>query len=150
MTSRKFIVAFVISFLVYLLPEILVSDVMLYITGGLFLATIDQMLKLFSVQNSNISFLLWAFILIGTIILFFRLKNKAFKYFILFVIGLLLYIIDFGLLGLVSYDPEMKDRIILNSNIKATTFMLIGVLIKSLVLSWVYYKGSKEINKATH
>jgi len=57
---------------------------------------------------------------------------------------LTLYIIDFGLLGLVSYDPEIKDSIILNSNIKATTFMLVGVLIKSLVLSFIYYKGSKE------
>lgn len=144
MTSRKFIVAFVISFLVYLLPEIVVNEAMLYITGGLFLAPINEILKIFSIQSSNISFLLWTFILIGTIILFFRLKNKAFKYFILFVIGLLLYIIDFGLLSLVSYDPEMKDKIILNSNIKAITFMLIGVLIKSLILSWVYYKGNRE------
>lgn len=144
MTSRKFIVAFVISFLVYFLPEIVVNEAMLYITGGLFLAPINEILKIFSIQSSNISFLLWTFILIGTIILFFRLKNKAFKYFILFVIGLLLYIIDFGLLSLVSYDPEMKDKIILNSNIKAITFMLIGVLIKSLILSWVYYKGNRE------
>lgn len=149
MINRYFIITFVISFLVYLLPEIIVNEAMLYITGGLFLAPINEILKIFSIQNSNIFFLLWAFILIGAIILFFRLKNKAFKYFILFVTGLLLYIIDFGLLGLVSYDPEIKDRIILNSNIKATTFMLIGVLMKSLVLSWVYYKGSKEINKAT-
>lgn len=144
MTNRKFIVAFLISFLVYLLPEIVVSDAMLYITGGMFVASIDEVLKLFSVQNSNISFLLLAVILIGAIILFFQLKNKLFKYLFLFFIGLLLYIIDFGLHSFVSYDPEIKDRIILNSNIKAITFMLIGVLIKSLILSWIYYKGGKE------
>lgn len=144
MTNRNFIVAFVISFLVYLLPEIVVNEAMLYITGGLFLAPINEILKIFSIQNSNISFLLWAFILIGTIILYFKLKNKTFKYLVLFIIGLLLYIIDFGLHSLVSYDPEMKDRIILNSNIKAITFMLIGVLIKSFILSWVYYKGNKK------
>jgi len=91
MTSRKFIVAFVISFLVYLLPEIVVNEAMLYITGGLFLAPIDEILKIFFVNNSNISFLLWVFILIGTIILFFRLKNKAFKYFICYRVDSIYY-----------------------------------------------------------
>lgn len=139
--NRKFIVVFVISFLAYLLPEIIVSDAMLYFTGGLFVTSIDEMLKLFSIQNSNISFSLWAIILIGAITLFFNLKNKVFKYLILFVIALLLYIVDFGLYSLVSYDPEIKNRIILNSNIKATTFMLIGVLLKSIILSLIIYLG---------
>lgn len=144
-TNRKFTVAFGICFLLYLLPEIFASDAMLYITGGIFGGTISQILKLLSFNSeSNLTFIIWGVLLLTTIYGYIKVRNKVVKYLLLFFVGLLLYIIDFGLYSTISYDTEIKNRIILNSSIKSTVFMLFSVFIKSLILSWAYYKGNKD------
>jgi hypothetical protein len=144
-TNRKFTIAFAICFLLYLLPEIFASDAMLYITGGIFGGTISQILKLLSFNpESNLTFIIWGVLLLIAIYGCIKARNKAVKYLLLFIVGLLLYLIDFGLFSTVSYDTEIKNRIILNSSIKATVFMLFSVFIKSLILSWTYYKGNKS------
>ena len=143
-TNKKFTVAFAICFLLYLLPEIFASDAMLYITGGIFGGTISQILKLLSFNSeSNLTFIIWGILLLIAIYGCIKARNKAVKYLLLFIVGLLLYLIDFGLFSTVSYDTEIENRIILNSSIKATVFMLFSVFIKTFILSWTYYKGNK-------
>ena len=144
-TNRKFSIAFAICFLLYLLPEIFASEAMLYITGGIFAGTISHILKIFSFNSeSNLTFLIWFILLIVAVYFYLKTKISIIRYSLLFTIGLLLYLIDFGLFSLVSYDSEIKNRIIINSVFKSISFMLISVIIKSLFLSWVYYKGNKE------
>lgn len=143
-TNRKFAVAFVMSFLLYLLPEIFASNAMLYIAGGIFGGTISQIFKFLSFDSQSILiFTTWGVLLLIAIYGCIKARNKAVKYSLLFVVGLLLYLIDIGLFSTVSYDTEIKNRIILNTSIETTVFMLFSVFMKALILSWTYYKGNK-------
>lgn len=138
--SREVIIFFTITFVIYILPEIVIEDAMLYIVGGGVLAIMNEVLKLFFLQNSSYApYLLWLFFLTVMVVVFFKLKNKIKIYLTLIIIGLLLYVIDFWLYDLVSYDSGIREKIILDTDAKAIVFTLISVVIKSLILSCVYY-----------
>jgi len=137
--TKEFIIIFVISYLIYFLFEIIISDALLYITGGLIVGSINKVLKLFSINSNYIPYLIWFFILIGLIILFLKLKNKLLKYFLIIIIGLFLFIIDFGIHRFVSYDSEIKYKLIINSNFKANTLLQVIILVKCFTLSSIYY-----------
>jgi hypothetical protein len=136
-TSRKFTVAFIICFLLYLLPEIFVNDALLFLSGGVIAGSISELLK---IENNFLVFSIWI-ILIG--VLFFGVliaKIKWLKYLLLIVIAFALNIIDNIFAFIPIFDIQNKDLAIFISYI----VMFIEILLKSLALSWIYYKGNKE------
>jgi len=142
--NRRFIVVLAICCLLYLLPETFASDAMLYFTGGVFGGSITQILKSASCSAETefkLTYVIWGTMLLIAILGYVRAKFTLLKYFLLFVSGLLLYLVDFGLHSIISYDTEISDRVIIDSSTKTILFILVSVFIKSLVLSWIYFKG---------
>ncbi|MEM6526530.1 MAG: hypothetical protein AAF693_22245 [Bacteroidota bacterium] len=111
---------------------------MLYLVSGGILGS------LYELSNHKIgitlSFIIWALILVSFIALLFQVRNEIARYFLVVLIGALLYIID-ALVAGIPYDALGTGNVLLISNI------VIGLLIlsKSLILSWIIYTGIIKI-----
>lgn len=148
MEIKRFLLIFSASVVVYFISDYLFNQVMLYVLGGVIWGTFDM---LFNIELGLFSGLLIELLtLVGISVLFYRLRNKSLKYFTIILIAGLLYIIDFLLMNLVSYDPEIENRIILDSSFKSGVFMAFSTLLKSLVLSLIIYFEERKKKKATN
>jgi hypothetical protein len=140
-TNRKFTVAFSICFLLYLLPEIFASEAMLYITGGVIGGTIGEIFKgVAETLNTVLIFAIWSILLIGLIILYFKVQYKSLKLLILLLIAFFLYIVD----NLFAIIPFSETQIQQKALIIKIVVVGLSISIKSLLLSWTYYKGNKS------
>jgi len=148
MGVRRFLLILSVSVVAYFISDYFFNQAMLYVLGGVIWGTFDM---LFNIDLSLFSGLLIEFlILVGFSVLFYRLRNKPLKYFTIILIAGLLYIIDFLLMNVVSYDPEIENRIILDSSFKSSVFMAFGILSKSLVLSLIIYFDARRKKEATN
>lgn len=127
---------FIIIVIVYFISDFFFNEAMLYIMGGTILGSLRE---LFNKKIDTLpSVLIWIALLIGFIILFYRLRNKPLKFFILVVIAALLYVADFILYEMLPYD-------VTNLTTKYITIAL-TILIKSLLLyAIVYYDKNQKI-----
>lgn len=140
-TNRKFTVAFSICFLLYLLPEIFASEAMLYITGGVIGGTIGELFKGVSeTLNTIFVFVIWSILLIGLLILYFKVKYKSLKILILLLIAFFLYIVD----NLLAFIPFSETLVQEKALIIKIVVVGLSISIKTLILSWTYYKGNKS------
>lgn len=136
--KKIFLLILLVSFALYLLPEIFFENAMLYISGGIVGGTINEVLEIFTKSPSDILiFFIWIVLLAGVVFLFFRLQNKLLRYFLIAIVVLLLYVID----NILAFIPiyEMSD-------IKQAVFVdrlvvLFSILSKSLLLSVIVYYG---------
>ena len=134
----RFLLVLVISFLLYLIPELLFRNTMLYLSGGIIGGTISEIFKNVSDKSQTfITFLIWIIMLIGFVFLFLRLNYKPAKYFVFILIVFFLYVVD-NLVAIFPFgEPENFNNYALFS--KLITGLLI--LVKSLILSVIVYKG---------
>lgn len=133
-TNRKFTIALGISFFAYLLPEILFSEAMLYISGGVVGGTIQEIFKYFyGKPNDYLVNAVWVLILLAVVFLFYSVRVKPLKYFMILLIAFLLYVVDF-----IFFDmfPDGIGNYYFMGGIR--------ILLKSLALTWIYYKGFKN------
>ncbi|WP_282787596.1 hypothetical protein [Flavobacterium croceum] len=136
-TNRKFIIAFLICFVLYLLPEIFVNDALLFLSGGVIAGSIGELLK---IENNVLIFSIWI-VLIGVLVFsYLTIKLKWLKYLLLIAIAFTLNIIDNIFAFIPVFDMQNKDFAIFISYV----VMFIEITLKSLALSWIYYKGNKE------
>jgi hypothetical protein len=137
MKQNRFFAIFVISLIIYTLPEYFFENAMLYIVGGIVGGTIKVLLKHFS-ENPNdfMTFSIWLILLINITILFFRLKYKPLKYLILIIIATLLYLFDFILLSITTIDSTDIKKIY--------SVIAIEILSKSILLSLIIYFGMRQ------
>lgn len=136
-TNRKFIIAFLICFVLYLLPEVFVNDALLFLSGGVIAGSIGELLK---IENNVLIFSIWI-VLIGVLVFsYLTIKLKWLKYLPLIAIAFTLNIIDNIFAFIPIFDIQNKDFAIFISYV----VMFIEITLKSLALSWIYYKGNKE------
>lgn len=128
-TNRKFIVAFSICFVTYLLSDIFFNDAVLYLLGGLF-GTIAKWLGI-----TKMFYFIWLAVLLGLIILYHKINNKPIKIVLIILLWALFYLIDAVLYEIM---PDITSKILKYSHIG------LSVVLKSLALSWIYYKGNKD------
>lgn len=132
------IVTFITTLVIYFVLDYVLKNVMLYLVSGGILGS------LYELSNHKIgitlSFIIWALILVSFIALLFQVRNEIARYFLVVLIGALLYIID-ALVAGIPYDALGTGNVLLISNI------VIGLLIlsKSLILSWIIYTGIIKI-----
>jgi hypothetical protein len=136
-TNRKFIVAFLICFVLYLLPEIFVNDALLFLSGGVIAGSIGELLK---IENDVLNFSIWIVLISVLVFSFLTIKLKWLKYLLLIVIAFTLNIIDNIFAFIPIFDMQNKDFAIFISYV----VMFIEMTLKSLALSWIYYKGNKK------
>ena len=136
-TNRKFIVAFLICFVLYLLPEIFVNDALLFLSGGVIAGSIGELLK---IENDVLIFSIWIVLISVLVFSFLTIKLKWLKYLLLILIAFTLNIIDNIFAFIPIFDMQNKDFAIFISYV----FMFIEMTLKSLALSWIYYKGNKK------
>lgn len=135
METKKFIIPFIISLVVYFIIDYFFFQSMLYVLGGVIWGSLDA---LFGLEISTLfGILIGLVILAGFTVLFYRSRSKPLKYLIIIAIAVFLYIIDFIRMELVT--------------IQATSIAIgVNVLTKSLALSLIIYFERKhtEIKKA--
>jgi len=135
MVTKKFLLIFFISVIVYFILDYVFSNVMLYIVGGIVGGSIGEALSAVGIKSGIVLVcLVWGALLAGLIILFYRLSSKVWKYILIILIAVFLYVIDMCFANIPYSDTE---NVILISNI------VIGflILVKGLVLSWIIYTG---------
>jgi hypothetical protein len=128
-TNRKFIVAFSICFVTYLLSDIFFNDAVIYLLGGLF-GTMAKWLG-----TTKIFYFIWLAVLLGLITLYYKINNKPIKIVLIILLWALFYLIDAVLYEII---PDITSKILKYSHIG------LSVVLKSLALCWIYYKGNKE------
>ncbi len=136
-TNRKFIITFLICFVLYLLPEIFVNDALLFLSGGVIAGSIGELLK---VENDVLIFSIWIVLISVLVFSYLIIKLKWLKYLLLIVIAFTLNIIDNIFAFIPIFDMQNKDFVIFITYV----FMFIEMTLKSLALSWIYYKGNKK------
>lgn len=136
-TNRKFIIAFLICFVLYLLPEMFVNDALLFLSGGVIAGSIGELLK---IENNVLIFTIWIFLIGILVFSYLTIKLKWLKYLLLIAIAFTLNIIDNIFAFIPIFDMQNKDFAIFISYV----VMFIEILIKSLLLSCIYYKGNKD------
>ncbi len=140
-TNKKITVAFIVFFLIYTLPELFFENAMLYLSGGVIGGTISEILKSSSGRPSNVLvFAIWAIVLVGLVLLFFRLQYKPIKYLILLIIAFFLYIVD-NLLGVVPIFEMQSEQ---SALIVKYVIMGLSILLKSTALTWLYFRENKQ------
>lgn len=133
---KKFLFVFGTSFTVYFIMDYVFDNVMLYILGGVIGGTIGEVLNFFGVETGYFYIILiWLALLAVVIFLFYRLRSQLAKYFIVFAIALLLYVVDIAFAVIPISEMADSDGITLRDN------LLIGVIIfsKSLIISIIIY-----------
>jgi hypothetical protein len=138
MEIKKFLVILIISLIIYFILDFVFSNAMLYIMGGVVGGTISAAFKAVGVKAGIVLIgLVWSLLLIGVLVLFYRLNNTALKYFLVILIAALLYVIDMFVAN-IPYSDTVDTE-----NITATSNIVIGflILLKSVILSVIIYTG---------
>lgn len=141
MKSKKFLFVLAIALAVYFISDFFFEDTMLYVLGG---AIWGFFSVVFNTEIGSVGNLIAVVILAGAVLLLYKSQSTFFKYFAIIIIAILLYVVDFVLMNLVSYDPEIKGRIVLDSMFKSNAFLFFRILSKSLILSLIIYFGWKR------
>ena len=114
------------------------NDLFLYAIGGV----LGIVVKVFSKQtNVPLLVCLWVVLLGVATLFYYKFNRRSVKYLFLLLVAVLLYVVDFLLYDIMSFDTP--DRMIIFLNIA------VMVLIKAVVLSLIIYfenKPKKVIN----
>ena len=131
--NNKLPVIILIAIVFYLLLDLLWHDMFLYLIGGAF----GSLLKSSGKQVSlGVLSVLWLVLLIAAVIGFYKIRNTAFKYIMLVIVAVLLYIVDFIFYDLLPYDiVDTKSRCLTIG---------ITVIAKSIILSLIVYLERKQ------
>jgi len=90
---------------------------------------------------------IWVLILIALVFLFYRIQIKPLKYFIILLIAFLLYVIDFiFFMILLFFEMLLSFEMFPNgfSYYLDDGIRILLILLKSLFLTWIYYKGNRH------
>jgi hypothetical protein len=128
MIRNRFLILAVASTVLYLALHLLLNDVFLYAIGG----ALGIVVRLFSKQtNVPLLIFLWILLLGAATLFYYKFKSRPIKYFFLLLVTVLMYVVDFILYDIMSFDTTDRTIILLN--------VTVMVLIKSLVLSLIIY-----------
>lgn len=120
---------FIIIVAAYFISDFFFNDAMLYIMGGAILGLLQEL------SDKKIamlpSILIWVGLLGAFIVLFYRLRSKSVKVFILLLIAVLLYVVDF----------IRMELLLINVHTIAVRYFVIAISIlpKSLILYLIIY-----------
>ncbi len=132
MTKNRFLVTVIAASALYVFLYWLVNDLFLYAIGG----ALGIVVKLFSKQtNVPLLIFLWIVLLGVATLFYYKFKSSPFKYLFLLLVAVLLYVVDFILYDIMSFDTQDRMIILLNVSVM--------VLIKGLLLSLIVYFEKK-------
>lgn len=138
MLPNKVFIILLISFAVYFVLDFVLRGAIFYIVSGSVLG------PLYELSGKRIgmffSVLIWIMLLVGIVTLFFHTQNKPLQFFLILLIGALLYVVDVvvGQIGepFMSDSEEIKRIAMVGEIVKWA-----GILIRSVILSWIIYTG---------
>ena len=133
--NKRLMVLFVIGMIAYLITDLFFNDAILYLLGGV----LGTLLKPLGLQKGF--HIVWLILLIGIVILYQKINISVLKWVLLILIWILLYLVDVALYEIL---PDITSS--------ATTYLhiVLSVLIKSGLLTWIYYGGNKKKIKAAY
>jgi len=138
MEMKKFLVILGIALTIYFVLDFVFNNIMFYLMGGVVGGTILESFKAVGIKAGIFLIgLVWALLLIGIVVLFYRSTNTALKYFLVILIAALLYIIDMFVAKIpYLYTVETKTITVVSN-------IVVGFLIlfKSVILSLIIYTG---------
>jgi len=123
--NRNYISLLSICFVIYFVSDYFLDGAVFYLIGGL----LGTLFKLFGLKTGF--YFLWITLLIASITLFYKIQNKVIKYSAIVIIWFLLYFID-----AILYEV-MPD---FTRNIIRYLHMGLAILLKSVILVWIFYR----------
>ncbi len=125
---KPLIIVFTVVIIGYLIVDLFFNDLFLYLVGG----ALGSLLKVIGLQKSL--FIVWLITLVSVIFLYKKINIYILKWLLLTLISFLLYLVDF-----------LLYKVLLNITSVTTNdlHIIFSVLIKSSLLTWVYYSGNK-------
>lgn len=136
--KNRFLVAVIAASVLYFFLYWFLNDLFLYAIGG----ALGIVVKVFSKQtNVPLLVCLWVVLLGVATLFYYKFNSRPVKYLFLLLVAVLLYVVDFILYDIMSFDTP--DRMIIFLNVA------VMVLIKAVVLSLIIYfenKPKKVIN----
>ena len=138
MMSIRFLVIFAVSFAGYFILDYVLSNVMLYLVGGIVGGSINKVFEVIGIKAGNpLIGLVWGVMLIGIILLFYRSRSYVLKCLLVVLIAILLYVVDLFVLDILySYVPDT-----LNLSMDDSILGVFFVFFKSMILSLMIYTG---------
>lgn len=100
--TKDFIITLTLNYLVFIIPELICRNCLIFIIGGLIGGSISELISGLGIEDEILTFSIWILVLILFINILFRLKMKGLLYTIFFVVAILLYVFD---LLLMNYLP---------------------------------------------
>jgi hypothetical protein len=132
MTKNRFLVTVIAASALYFFLYWVLNDLFLYAIGG----ALGIVVRLFSKQtNVPLLIFLWVVLLGVATMFYYKFKNKPVKYLFLFLVAVLLYVVDFILYEIMSFDTPDRTKILLN--------VAVMVLTKAIVLSLIIHFENK-------
>lgn len=101
-----------ISIIAYLISDLFFNDAILYLVGG----ALGTLLKPVGLQKGF--YVAWLLILIGVVLLYQKVNHSLWKWVILILIGILLYLVDIALYKIL---PDIASR--------TATYLHIGIAV---------------------
>jgi hypothetical protein len=136
LTKNRFLTTALAASALYLFLYLFLNDLFLYVIGGAF----GIVVRIFSKQtNVPLLSFLWVVALAVVTLFYYKFNRWAVKYLFLLLVAVLLYVVDFILYAIMSFDTP--HRMIVYLNVAAM------VLIKSLVLSLIIRLRDDELTK---
>jgi len=132
MTRNRFLVTVIAASVLYFFLYWVLNDLFLYAIGG----ALGIVVKLFSKQtNVPLLIFLWVALLGIATLFYYKFKSRPVKYLFLLLVAALLYVVDFILYDIMSFDTPDRMIILLN--------VAVMVLIKGSALSLIIYFEKK-------
>ena len=127
--NKPLTILFGINIIAYLISDLFFNDAFLYLVGG----AIGTLLKPIGLQKGF--YVAWLLILIGVVLLYQKVNHSLLKWLIIILIWILLYLVDIALYKIL---PDIASG--------TATYLNIGlsVLLKSIFLAWIYYRGNRK------
>jgi hypothetical protein len=133
MTKNRFLITVIAAGALYFFLYWVLNDLFLYAIGG----ALGIVVRLFSKQtNVPLLIFLWVVLLGVATMLYYKFKNRPVKYLFLFLVAVLLYVVDFILYDMMSFDTPDRAKILLN--------VAVMVLTKAVALSLIIHFENKS------
>lgn len=136
MDSSKFLIIFGVSLISYFVFDFVLSNILLYVMGGIVGNTLEEGLNAVGLKASiELVCLTWITLLLSVVMLYYKIYNKIMKFIFVILIFLLLYVID-------TYFGEVLDNLTKDSkNVLVVNNIIIAflILVKSVLLSIIVY-----------
>lgn len=144
MKLNKFLIILSLSFSVYFIFGYIFSDIVFYVIGSFVGGTIKEGFELIGIDaGTTLIGSVWTIFLAVFIMILFLSDNNIVIYSLIFLIGLLLYVLDISF----AFNSNFKKLLYKSPEIINLTFVFAFSILKSVIITVIIYNKIIKKNK---